>query len=162
VVSNGPPGAFKVVTSHVFKEEGSFTPSVKITDDDGNMIAALLNSPSSISVADHPLTIVRQPTLAVQVKKSFTKTVATFSDGTTGEPVTDYSAVICWFTYNCSTASGLNVTWTVGKITSNGAGGWTVTGTWKYAAAGAYNGSVTVIDSGGAPAVIAPVQVKAK
>lgn len=123
--------------THAYAEEGAYTVTLTITDS----TATTTSASTSVSVADAPLTVAAHQVSAAE-GGVFSGTVATFTDADPNAAATDYGATIVW-------ADG---TTSSGSVTSDGSGGFVVSGTHTYAEEGAYNVSVTVSDAGGATA----------
>jgi hypothetical protein len=93
VVSLGG-GRFAVLADHAFAEEGTYTLSVQVLDAGGSSV----NGGLSVTVADAPLTVtsVTAPGTATEAAGTGTFPVATFTDGNTAAPVTDFTAIVSW------------------------------------------------------------------
>jgi hypothetical protein len=136
-------GAFAVVGSHAYLEEGNGLPfGISITDSTG----AINGTAATVSVQDAGLTVrsVGGPT-GLQEGSTATATVATFSDADPNGAAGDYTATVQWGDGASSTltASG-------GGIVANPGGGFSVVGSHAYAEEGSYNLAVRVQDAGGA------------
>jgi hypothetical protein len=107
VVSTGG-GNFAVVGSHTYAEEsgGPITLSVAVQDVGGSTVGGSIN----VTVADATLslTTVHAPPEAIKGQNTGTFTVATFTDGNTGAPLTDFTAVISWGDGTTSTVNSTN------------------------------------------------------
>jgi uncharacterized protein (TIGR03118 family) len=135
-------GAFQVVGTHVFGEEGTTSQlSVVIHDVGGSTTTAS----STAVVVDAPLSLVASPISGMeQSPASFT--VATFVDTGPMDPVADYSAVINWGdgTSSAGTVSLNGTTFTVtGSHTYGDEGHFTVSVTAKEVGGGTGNGQAT-------------------
>jgi hypothetical protein len=137
IVANG--SSFTVTGTHTYAEEGAFATSVTITDGGGSKATVA----GTATVADAPLTGSTTNFSAI-AGAPFTGTVATFTDADPNGTASDYAATITWA--DGSTSAGI--------ITANGSGGFKVTGTHTYAAAGTYAVSVTIKDGSGSTATI--------
>jgi Glycine rich protein len=133
---SGSNGSFTVTGSHTFPEEGSYTAATSVTGADGSVT---LHMAASVTDAALSATGVKA---SMSSGKSQTKVVANFKDADPAGTTSDYSAMINWGD-GTSTVGGL--------IAPNGMGGWSVTGSHKYAKPGAgYSVAVTIHDNGGA------------
>jgi hypothetical protein len=86
---------FNVSAAHAFAEEGTFTPTVTITDSGGSSVTA---SNTTYTIADAALTSVGTATNYTGTEGSATpsQVVATFTDADPGALASDYSATITW------------------------------------------------------------------
>jgi hypothetical protein len=128
-------GQFDVYASKTnpYAEEGSQTITVTITDNPASATAK-----STVIVADAPLKPVNV-TVSPVAGAPFTGVVASFTDSDPAGTISDYSALITWGDGNSSP----------GTIMANGSGGFDVTGSNTFAAAGSYGVSVLIKDVGG-------------
>jgi ELWxxDGT repeat protein len=92
---SGSAGSFAVQASHTFASAGTLTLSVQVLDEGGSSVS---NNSSPFTVAASPLSItaVNAVTGLTEGQNTGTFTVATFTDSNTGEPVTNFTAVIGW------------------------------------------------------------------
>jgi large repetitive protein len=119
-------------------EEGSYTAVTTVTGNDGT---TTLHMPALVTDAALSATGVKA---SMSAGKSQTKVVANFKDADPAGTTSDYSATINW---------GDGTPTVAGLIAPNGMGGWSVTGSHKYAKLVAgYSVAVTIHDSGGAQA----------
>jgi type VI protein secretion system component Hcp len=134
-------GQFDVHASktHPYAEEGSQIVKVTITDNQASDTAN-----STASIADAAL-ISANVTVSPTAGAPFSGVVASFADSDPQGTLADYSATISWGDGNSS----------LGVVTMNGTGGFQVSGTNTYAAAGSYTVSVKFMDAGGASATAA-------
>jgi len=132
-----PSGGFLVTGTHTYAEEGTASINVNILDD-GKSAASVT---STMNIGDANLSAIGTTVNAVE-GAAFNGTVATFSDANLPSTVGDFSAAINW---------GDGIT-TPGTISSNGSGGFVVSGAHTYAEDGNYSMSVTISDVGGAGA----------
>jgi hypothetical protein len=148
-VSGPTGGPFTVSDGHTFAEEGSFGAVTTVTDAYGN--STTINT--TVNVADAGLTGTGVKASA-PAGKAFTKVVASFTDADpSAEVASDYSATINW-------GDGSAVTH--GLISSNGTGGWLVTGSHKYLKpSNGYPVLVTIYDNAGGASVIVHSVIKA-
>ncbi|HET9060632.1 MAG TPA: PKD domain-containing protein [Acidimicrobiales bacterium] len=136
-------GLFSVKASHTFAEEGSYTATVTIADDDVAYNSATVDS--SAEVSDAPLVAgAAVPVVGVE-GKSVTTTVGTFRDANAGATVTDFTAMVNW---------GDGTPASPGVVAQSPDGTFSVTGTHTYAEEGIYTPSVQVVDDGGASAEV--------
>jgi len=133
---SGSNGSFTVIGSHTFPEEGSYTAVTSISGADGD---TSVNTP--VTVADATLNATGTK-VTFKTGKAFTKQVANFTDHDPAGTTSDYSATINWG--DGTPSSG-------GLIAPNGMGGWSVTGSHKYARpSNGYSVHITINDGGGA------------
>jgi streptogramin lyase len=138
---------FNVNGSHRYAEEGTYRPTVTITDVDmthdvGGSTATAL---STALVDDAPLSGNEVPVRAVE-GLAFSGQVATFTDMGGSEPVGNYSATIVW---GDGTSSN-------GQIVSLGGNSFGVNGSHTYAEEGStYRKMVTIKDEGGSMVMVA-------
>jgi hypothetical protein len=129
---------FEVLGSHKFKEEGTFTATLTITDKaDG----------TSVKVADRVLVTdallkATGDSFTAKVGAAVTTTVATFTDAGGAEKAGTYKATIQWGDGKTST----------GTVQADGHGGFRVVGSHTYQAAGDFTVLVTILDEGGSTA----------
>jgi hypothetical protein len=127
-------GTFAITGTHTYAEEGVPIVGVTITDVSG----ASGQAAATGAVADAPLSVVGQGITAT-AGAPFTGVVATFSDADPAGTVADFTATVTWGDGNVSPGSVSAVL-----------GGFAVTASNTYAAAGGYAVSVQVLDQGGA------------
>lgn len=126
-------GTFSVSGQHTYDDEGSFSATVTITEQEPGTGFASVTDTATITEADvlsgTPLTFAAPPGI------SFTATVANFSDTLTANVAGDFTATIDWgdATSSAGTVSG-------------GSGAFQVSGTHTYAAPGNYPVMVTLSD----------------
>ncbi len=133
---NASTGAFTVVGSHAYAEEGSYAVSVAIKDTDG-----ATTSPGTTAHVADATPVVSVAAIAATEGAAFSGTVATFVDPDPNGVVGDYTTTIAW-------GDG---TTSPGTLTYNsGAGNFSVAGSHTYAEEGSFTLGVTVADSGGA------------
>jgi hypothetical protein len=138
VVANSH-GGFDVIGNHVYAEEGSYTATINITDTGGSRATAT----SNVTVADALLS-PSGTTIDAPHGIAFTAVMATFTDADPNGTVGDYSATIAWGDTSTS----------VGAVSANASGGFNVTGTHTYAAAGLHTATITIHDTGGSSAIV--------
>ncbi len=122
--------------THTYANEGIYDASLTYTNSDGFPETR----PFGVKVQDAPLIATGVPvsaTTGVAVKAK----VATFTHANPAGAASDYTATITWGDGTANTAG------TVGAVAG---GGFEVTGSHTYAAAGKYTTSVTINDIGGA------------
>jgi streptogramin lyase len=136
-------GGFNVSGSNTYAEEGSYAVSVSIMDAGGSTASAS----STATVADASLSATGVGNHSI-VGVPVTAVVATFTDANSSPNINDFSATIDW-------GDG---TTSAGTITSNGSGGFNVTGSHTYATADSYLTSVTITDAGGSTASASSTQ----
>jgi hypothetical protein len=128
---------FDVASGHQFSEEGNY--SISITVDHGGTQSTLSGIPA---IVEDALLTGTPAQISATAGAPFSGVVGSFSDADPDGTLSDYSATILWGDGNAS----------VGMITANGNGGFIVSGTYTYAAAGAYHVTVQVHDAGGSEA----------
>ncbi len=124
--------------THTYTNEGAYHASFTYTNSDGSPETR----PFGVKVQDAPLTATGVPvsaTAGVAVKA----TVATFTHAKPAGAVSDYTATINWGDGSSSAA---------GTVGAAAGGGFEVTGSHTYAAAGRYTTGVAISDVGGAKA----------
>jgi hypothetical protein len=124
--------------THTYINEGIYHASFTYTNSDGNPETR----PFDVKVQDAPLTatgVTVNATAGVSVKAE----VATFTHAKPAGVASDYTATITWGDGSASTA---------GTVSAAAGGGFEVTGSHTYAAAGQYTTTVTIKDVGGAKA----------
>jgi hypothetical protein len=152
---------YVVTDSHTYAEEGSYTTTVRVSD---NSLASTNfgSASSTATIADAPLSPTpTQPAIPnATTDKSFTAVVASFLDGNPSASITDYTtspggAVINWG--DSSTSAG-----TVTLVSQPGGTSPTefeVSGTHTYGANGTYTITVDVTDVGGSTTTTVTNQV---
>jgi hypothetical protein len=137
-------GNFAVAAAHTYLEGGTATLSVQVLDVGG----ASASSQALVPVADAPLHVTAVNTPAAgftEGAEALSFTVATFNDGNTNAPVSDFTAVVLWGDSTTSTLTAAD-----GSIVSLGGGNFAVLGGHSYKDEG--NGSlqvrVTDVDGG--------------
>jgi parallel beta-helix repeat protein len=136
-VTAGAVAGSTVSGAHAYAEEGSYTVTVTITDSTNATAAGT----TAVSVADVALTLTGASVTAVE-GATFNGLVASFTDADPNEVASDYSATINWGDQTSS----------AGTITTNGSGGFVVSGNHAYAEEGTYTVTIIVSDAGGATA----------
>ncbi len=135
----GSGGNFTVNGTHTYAEEGSFTVTVTITDVDNASNTA--TATSTAKVADAALH--GKAVNSGGSSKSFSGTVATFTDDDPAGTTSDYSASINWGDGKSSN----------GKISSSG-GKFVVKGSHTYGHGGTFTLKITIKDKGGASTTV--------
>jgi uncharacterized repeat protein (TIGR01451 family) len=125
---------FTVWGHHTYGEEGSYPISVTVRHGSAPDVTVA----SAAAVADAPLTAAPVAVNAV-AGGPFSGAVASFTDPDPNGTPGDYSATILWGDGNTS----------AGVITPNRSGGYTVSASNTYAAAGTYGVTVQIRDAGG-------------
>ncbi len=138
----GSNGAFSVMDTHTYAEEGPYTAQVTITDPNG------ISSPTisdAVTVADAALK-VNNSGVYLQATQGIALNgvpVAQFNDANTTESASSFTATINW---------GDNTSPTTGVV--SGAGGlFSVSGSHAYAVQGSYGVTVTIKDAGGSQVI---------
>jgi hypothetical protein len=132
----GGGGAFTVTGSHTYAEEGSYSVHVTVADDGGSTTSA--NGTAQVADAALAATCGAKPVSA----KSFSGTVATFTDANPNGTAADFTATINWG--DASSSSG--------TVTGPTGGPFTVSGTHTYSSTGPFTITVTIVDDGGSRA----------
>jgi hypothetical protein len=134
----GGGASYSVSGSHTYAEEGNYVVTVTLSDDAPGTASA--TAVSAANVTDAALiasgTNVTSTPLALTAQQ-----VASFTDGNASAPASDFTATISWG--DGSTSSG---------TITGGAGSFTVSGTYTYAAPGVYTIHTTINDVGGSSA----------
>jgi ELWxxDGT repeat protein len=133
-ITAGSGGAFTVGGTHTYAVGGSFVVKVTIKDAGGSTVTVN----DAATVADAALTAAGR-TVTPVTGSAFTGVVASFTDADPHGTASEYTATINWGGGHTS----------AGTIAADGHGGFTVTGTYTYAADGVYPVGVTVHDAGG-------------
>jgi len=126
-------GTFTVSGAHVYADEGTFSATVTITEQEPGTGFASVTDTATVAEADvlsgTPITFAAPPGV------SFTRTVATFTDTLTSAVASDFTATIDWG--DATTSSG---------TVTGGSGSFQVSGTHTYAATGTFSVQVTLAD----------------
>jgi hypothetical protein len=125
--------------THTYANEGIYDGSFTYTNSDGSPETR----PFDVKVQDAPLTAVTGVPVSATAGVAVKAKVATFTHASPAGAASDYTATIAW---GDGTAS------TTGTVSAAAGGGFEVTGSHAYAAAGTYTTSVTIDDVGGAKA----------
>jgi hypothetical protein len=139
LVANGA-GGYDVTGTHTYAQPGPVTVSAQVTPPGG----ATTTLTQAVNVADPGLAAAVSAVSAVK-EQAFSGVVATFTDADAGAHAGDFSAALTW-------GDG---TTTAGTVTADPLGGFDVSGTHTYLAAGPELVGVLVKDAGGAVAVSA-------
>ncbi len=123
--------------SHTYAEEGPVSYSVAIA---GGM-ATGSTGPATVDVRDAPLS-ARAAGFTANQNSPSASTVASFTDANPGATPADFTATVSWG--DGTTAAGV--------VAAAPAGGFAVTATHTYTAAGAFNSTVSIKDAGGSQA----------
>jgi hypothetical protein len=134
-VTANPAGGFNVTGTNTYVAAGNYSVGVAIRDVGG----ASTNANGSAAVADATLAGTGTALSAVE-GSVFNGIVASFTDADPNAVAGNYSATIAWGDGHVST----------GTVTANASGGFDVTGTNTYTAAGSYSVGVAIHDVGGA------------
>jgi hypothetical protein len=130
-------GGFAILGNHTYAEEGSYTLQVSLQSTSG----ATATAQSTAQVADARL-FAAGTTINSSAGATFSGVVATFTDANSSAPLSDFTATISWGNGNTS----------VGTITQNGNGSFSVSGSNTYGTAGTYPILVVINDRGGSTA----------
>jgi hypothetical protein len=134
IVTANTGGGFSVTGTNTYVQEGDYAVKVLIQDAGGSRTSA-----TATATITQPLISVSGTEITATQESPFTGTVATFSDADTSGTASDYTATITWGDGHAS----------VGTITANGNGRFSVSGTNTYQAPGAYAVAVTIKGSRG-------------
>jgi hypothetical protein len=139
-VQAGPNGTWQVHASHAYAEEGSYAPSLTLTDAGGAPLTGI--GLVTIQVANAALSdaSVPQSFSAAEGAGTGDLVVAAFSDADPGGSAGDFGATIHWGDGQSS----------AGTVVPHPGGGWEVHGSHAYAEEGGYAVRVDVADAGGA------------
>ncbi|HQU42393.1 MAG TPA: TIGR03118 family protein, partial [Pirellulales bacterium] len=137
---SGPDGHFTLSGTHVYLEEGTYSPVVSIADLPPGSISE--TATLTTAVADAPIAATAA-TLHSTEGQAVSGTVATFDDASAFGAAGDFQATIDW-------GDGATTTGTVSG--SPGAPGFAVAGTHTYTIGGTYAAMVTIDDTGGSTA----------
>ena len=133
-IVDDPAGGYDVVDSHTYVTPGAYSCGFKLVDADGGP----LYTHASATVTEPPASITGININSTEGAQ-FSGNVAGFTDGDPSLTATSFTAQISW---------GDGVTST-GSVTSNGGGGFYVSGTHTYLEEGSYSVSVAVTINGG-------------
>ena len=135
----GPDGGpFSVQGSHIYAEEGNDTITVKVTDN--NNLSG--TGSDTENIADAPLTPGTVTVIGGVEGVTAAALSATFTDGNTGAPASDFSGTIDW-------GDTTSTPFTSADVTANGSGAFTVSGlSHLYSEDGSYNVTVAINDAG--------------
>ena len=136
LVTADPSGGFDVFGSHSYVATGSKAVKVTINDTDGTQIVAQ----GSVNVTE-PSPSVTGINISGVEGAQFSGNVASFTDADIYLAAGSFSATIAW-------GDGVS---TSGVISSNGSGGFYVSGSHTYLEEGSYSVGVTVNVTGGSP-----------
>jgi hypothetical protein len=125
--------------THTYANEGVYDGSFTYTNSDGSPETR----PFDVKVQDAPLTAVTGVPVSATAGVAVKAKVATFTHASPAGVASDYTATIHWGDGSSSGA---------GTVSATAGGGFEVTGSHTYAAAGKYTTSVTIDDVGGAKA----------
>ena len=135
IVANAQ-GGFSVTGSHTYAK-GTYIASTGITDS-GSVVVINTN----VTVADAQLSAFGTRVAAAHGTPLTNAVMATFIDADPNGTVGDYTATIAWG----------DATSSAGTVVANGNGGFNVTGTHTYSAAGSQTATITINDAGGSSA----------
>jgi len=138
----GSGGSYSVAGSHTYAEEGSYSISIAVADDGGQMATIT----GTATVGDAALTDSSTATAGgiEGASNSSVLSAATFSDANSGAPAGDFTATITW---------GDGGPTSTGTVAGSG-GTYSVAGSHTYAEEGSYAISISVVDDGGNTATI--------
>jgi hypothetical protein len=129
----------QITGTHTYANEGIYHASFTYTNSDGSPETR----PFDVKVQDAPLTAVTGVPVSATAGVAVKAKVATFTHASPAGAASDYTATINWGDGTSSAA---------GTVSAAAGGGFEVTGSHTYAAAGQYTTSVTINDVGGAKA----------
>jgi len=134
IAANGS-GGFNVVGSHAYAEEGTYAAQITVTDIGGSVGGANTN----VNVLDAPLSASGTTINATEGALLSNAVMAIFTDANPNGVAGDFTATINWGDGTLSAA----------VVSTNGTGGFNVSGNHVYADEGTYNAQITVTDDGG-------------
>jgi len=137
-ITKGTDGKVRISGSHTYADEGSYQPSITITDPDTRFNTATVTA--TARVADAPLTASGASILSTNPVNA---QIGTFTDANPGATSADFIATIDW---------GDGTAPTAGTISEEPGGLFTVTGSHPYATLGPKTVTVTIVDDGGSRA----------
>lgn len=133
---------FDVKGDHTYAEEGSYTLTVTIVDNDTPSNTATVNPIATVGDAALHAACAADPVST----QSFSGMTATFQDDNTGATSADFTATINWGDGTSSPPPPVTISG------GPGPGPYTVSGTHTYASTGAFTITTTIMDDGGATA----------
>jgi hypothetical protein len=138
VTVTGSGGNFTVSGSHIYADEGSFTAKVTLADDAPGTATGTATGVVNVAEGDVLDVAFSQPVVSVaEADGSTNLNVAVFANiGYSSNPASDFTATIDW-------GDG---TTSAGRVTGDGAGNYTVSGSHAYADEGTFTASVTLSD----------------
>ncbi|HTD23143.1 MAG TPA: hypothetical protein VK738_10845 [Terriglobales bacterium] len=139
VVSANGGGGFNVIGSHAYADEGPYTAQITVTDIGGSVGGANTN----VNVLDAPLSASGTTINATEGALLSNAVMAIFTDANPNGVAGDFTATINWGDGTLSAA----------VVSTNGTGGFNVSGNHVYADEGTYNAQITVTDDGGSSVI---------
>lgn len=139
-VADDGHGGFKVMGAHSYSVQGNYSVGVTIVDRGG---AAAVSVGGTVSIVDPVPTAAFVPAVGTDTT-GFVGTVAAFTDPDSRATASDFGAAISWGDGGSS----------AGVVSSDGHGGFTVSGSHAYAHIGGYSVAVAIHDKGGAAASV--------
>jgi PKD repeat protein len=133
IVLSAGLGNFKVLGTHTYLDEGSFTATITIADDQPGTATTVATT--AVTVAENDALTGTGVTITPTEGTAFTGTVATFADTNTTNVAGDFTATIDWG--DGTTTSGIVI---------GGSGLFTVNGTHTYADEGSFTITATLTD----------------
>jgi N-acetylneuraminic acid mutarotase len=139
IADGANPGTYSVSGQHTYAEGGSYTTSIEVVDTDGEDVTAT----GTATISDAPLTPI-SVNITGSANVPFSGKVGSFTDANPNGVVGDFTAIIHWG--DGSTSPGI--------VSSNGSGGFDVSGSHTYSVASSYPLSVSIADTDGAGTVV--------
>jgi hypothetical protein len=133
VITPSPGGGFDVSGTHTYAEDGSYTVTVTITDDEVGSVA-----PTTTATIGEQLLSLSAQNFSVPENSSAPVLVATASDPGSPDPGSDYTATIDW---------GDGSPTTSGTVTATGGGNFNITGSHAYADEGSHTVTTTFFET---------------
>jgi hypothetical protein len=146
-------GHFNVIGAHKYLDEGTFPIHVLISDGDGELTNNHATAQGTAFVAEAPVSARALPVLATEQVK-FSGAVARFTDPDPAAHAGSYTATIQWGDWLWPLAGkagrpDLVIFDSPGTVTSDGHGGFLVSGSHTYSRDGTYNVTVTIQEKHG-------------
>lgn len=136
ILAANPSGGFAVKGAHTYTSADTFLIKTTVADKGGSVLPM-----TGTATVVKPAPVVSARTISATEGAFFTTQVATFTDADSSLTAASFSATVQW---GDGTSSN-------GSVSSNGAGGFAVSGSHAYADEGTYIVTVSVTGTGGSP-----------